>query len=137
MGFLLDTNVISEICKQKPNESVMDWLDQNACDLYLSVVTIEEMRFGQLMMPKGKKRDALKRTIDLLLEAYSARMLSFDPSAAAQCAIFHEKAVSSGYSPSLEDLMIASIAQVNGLVVATRNMRDFQYLDIALVDPFA
>lgn len=136
-GFLLDTNVISEVCKKEPSESVLNWLNQNANDLYLSVVTIEEMRFGQLMMPKGKKRTTLEQMIDSLLESYATKMLSFDPCAAAQCAIFHEKAISSGYSPSIEDLMIASIAHVNDLVVVTRNTRDFDYLDIELLDPFA
>ena len=136
-GFLLDTNVISEVCKKEPNEAVLNWLGQNATDLYLSVVTIEEMRFGQFMMPKGKKQAALKQMIDSLLETYATKMLSFDPHAAAQCAIFHEQAISSAYSPSIEDLMIASIAHVNDLVVVTRNTRDFDYLDIELLDPFA
>ena len=136
-GFLLDTNVISEVCKKEPNEAVLNWLGQNATDLDLSVVTIEEMRFGQFMMPKGKKQAALKQMIDSLLETYATKMLSFDPHAAAQCAIFHEQAISSGYSPSIEDLMIASIAHVNDLVVVTRNTRDFDYLDIELLDPFA
>ncbi len=136
-GFLLDTNVVSEVCKKEPNGSVLNWLDQNANDLYLSVVTIEEMRFGQLMMAKGKRRTALKQMIDSLLETYATKMLSFDPHAAAQCAILHEQAISSGYSPSIEDLMIASIAHVNDLVVVTRNTRDFDYLGIELLDPFA
>lgn len=136
-GFLLDTNLISEVCKKEPNEAVLNWLGQNATDLYLSVVTIEEMRFGQFMMPKGKKQAALKQMIDSLLETYATKMLSFDPHAAAQCAIFHEQAIFSGYSPSIEDLMIASIAHVNDLVVVTRNTRDFDYLDIELLDPFA
>lgn len=82
-GFLLDTNIVSEVCKKEPNEAVLNWLGQNATDLYLSVVTIEEMRFGQLMMPKGKKQAALKQMIDSLLETYAAKMLSFDPRAAA------------------------------------------------------
>ena len=84
------------------------------------------MRFGQL-----------KQMIDSLLETYATKMLSFDPHAAAQCAILHEQAISSGYSPSIEDLMIASIAHVNDLVVVTRNTRDFDYLGIELLDPFA
>lgn len=136
MDYLVDTNVISEVCKKKPNPKVLAWLEDHDKGLYLSSITIEEMRFGELMMARGKKRDALHRIIDELIHNYEAHILSFDSNTAEVCAAFHEKAISSGKTPTIEDLMIAAIAQANNLALTTRNVRDFEYLDIPLINPF-
>lgn len=135
VGYLVDTNVVSEVCKKLPNPNVMDWLDSHE-NLAISVITIEEMRFGELMMPKGKKRNKLHELIDSLVEHYVDSTLTFDTRAAEQCAVFHENAIASGRTPTIEDMMIAAIAKVNGLALVTRNVRDFEYLDVEVVDPF-
>lgn len=137
MAYLVDTNVVSEICKKEPSAQVMDWLSVHANSLFLSVVTVEEMRFGELMMPEGKRRAKLGQMIDALVRSYAGKMLSFDTAAAEQCAVLHEKAISSGRTPTIEDLMIAAIAQTNGLTVATRNIRDFEYLGVLVLDPYS
>lgn len=134
-GYLVDTNVVSEICKKSPDANVMEWLGSHE-ELNISVITIEEMRFGELMMPKGKKRKKLHEMIDSLVDSYSANTLVFDIYAAEQCAIFHENAISFGRTPTIEDMMIASIAKVNDMVLVTRNIRDFEYLDIQIFNPF-
>ena len=136
MAYLVDTNVVSEACKKEPASHVVDWLSRNASNLYLSVVTIEEMRFGELMMPKGKRRAKLSKMIDGLVASYIGKILCFDIAAAEKCAEFHELAISSGRTPTIEDLMIAAIAQVNSLTVATRNVRDFDYLGIPIFNPY-
>lgn len=135
-GYVVDTNIISEAIKAKPDPNVTTWLEKNSRTLYLTSITIEELRFGALMMPKGKKRKALEEWIDSLSIAFYQKILSFDARAAETCAIFHERAISNGRTPSIEDLMIASIAQSEGLAVATRNVKDFEYLDIDLANPF-
>ncbi len=135
-GYIVDTNVISEAIKADPNPVVLVWLEQNSRSLYLTSITIEELRFGALMLPKGKKRKALEAWIDSLSADFSQKILSFDTPATEICAGFHEKAISSGKTPSIEDLMIASIAKREGLCIATRNVKDFEYLDIELVNPF-
>ncbi len=135
VGYLVDTNVVSEVCKKLPNPNVMDWLDSHE-NLAISVITIEEMRFGELMMPKGKKRNKLHELIDSLVEHYVDSTLTFDTRAAKQCAVFHENAIASGRTPTIEDMMIAAIAKVNGLTLVTRNVRDFEYLDVEVVNPF-
>lgn len=136
MGYLVDTNVISEVCKKAPNDAVISWLSAHSDNLHLSVVTIEEMRFGQLMMPKGKRRTALGNIIDSLVAQFSSKILLFDIGAADICAELHEKAISAGRNPTFEDLMIAAIAKQAGHEVVTRNVKDFDYLDIAIVNPF-
>lgn len=134
-GYLVDTNVVSEICKKSPDANVMEWLGSHE-ELNISVITIEEMRFGELMMPKGKKRKKLHEMIDSLVVSYSANTLTFDVRAAEQCAVFHERAISLGRTPTIEDMMIAAIAKVNDMVLVTRNIRDFEYLDIGILNPF-
>ena len=136
MGYLIDTNVISEVCKKEPNSAVLAWLNYHDEGLCLSSITIEELRFGELMMSHGKKRDALQRIITNLIENYAGRVFPFDSNAAEVCAAFHERAINAGRTPTIEDLMIAAIAQTNDLVLTTRNVRDFEYLDIEIENPF-
>lgn len=135
-GYIVDTNIISEAIKADPNPAVLAWLEQNSRALYLTSITIEELRFGALMLPKGKRRKALEEWIDSLSAGFSQKIFSFDALAAEICAGFHEKAISSGKTPSIEDLIIASIAKRKGFCLATRNVKDFEYLDIDLVNPF-
>ena len=134
--YVVDTNVISESIKPSPNSAAISWLESNSKSLYLTSITIEELRFGALMMPKGKKRKVLEGWIDSLSQTFSRKILSFDIQAAEVCAKFHEKAISSGRTPTIEDLMIAAIAKCNGCIVVSRNVKDFEYLDIEVINPF-
>lgn len=136
MEYLVDTNVVSELCNKSPDPNVIKWLSQEGSNSYLSAITIEEMRFGELMMPEGKRRNQLHEIIGNLFESYGSKILSLDMSAASQCAVFHERAIHLGRTPTFEDLAIAAIAKVAGLAVATRNVRDFDYLGIEVVNPF-
>lgn len=136
MNYVVDTNVISEAMKAKPNPSVLSWMEQNSSSLFLTSITIEELRFGQLMMPEGKRRAVLKSWIDSLLVDFERNILDFEATSAEICAAFHDKAISIGRTPTIEDLMIASIAKTNGCAVVTCNTKDFDYLDIKLVNPF-
>ena len=134
---VVDTNVIYELVKARPNEAVLDWLDDNESELYLTVITVEEMRFGALCLPEGKRKRALSESIDTLVSSYAHRLLTFDSNAAEQCAAYHHMAIEAGRSPSIEDLMIAAICTCNNATLATRNVRDFAYLGIPIENPFA
>lgn len=136
MRYLIDTNIISETMKPKADPNVLLWMADHQDDALLSVITIEELRFGELMMPRGKKRAQLNRLIDTLITSYAAKTLPFDTASAELCAAFHERAITAGRTPTIEDLMIAAIATTNGCTLATRNVKDFDYLDIPLVNPF-
>lgn len=136
MRYLVDTNVISELCKKQPNENVISWFSDPSNVFYISAITIEELRFGEFMMPKGKKREQLHGMIDLLLAEYGSDALAFGAEEADLCAAFHERAIHEGRTPTFEDLAIASIAKTNSLVVATRNTVDFDHLDVDVFNPF-
>lgn len=134
--YVVDTNVISELLKRQPDKRVMGWLDKHADELLLPSIAIEELRFGQLLLDEGKKSRALARGIDALVQGYASRILPFDTAAAEQCARYHEQAISCGRTPTIEDLMIAAICACEGHTLATRNVRDFSYLDLPVVNPF-
>lgn len=134
--YIVDTNVISEAIKAKPDPAAMEWLSSHAASLCLTSITVEELRFGEFMMPKGKKRKALREWIDSLVQQYAASILDFDVASAEICAKFYEQAISAGFTPTIEDLMIAGIAHENEAVLVTRNVKDFEYLDVEVINPF-
>ena len=136
MKYLVDTNVISETFKKHPDEHTMDWMERNASNVFLSTITLEELRFGERLMPSGMKRRELGMLIDDICRFYDSRFLGFDSLSAEKCAQFHAESIEKGFTPDIEDLMIAAIASTNNMAVATRNVKDFNYLDIETVNPF-
>ena len=134
--YLLDTNILSDGMKKIPNEGVARWREEHEYETFISVPSIEEMRIGQLMLPEGKRRDALQSMIDEVIRSYLGSILSYGEYDAERCAAFHALALKSGRTPSLGDLMIAAIAYTHGLILVTRNVKDFEYLPIRIFNPF-
>ena len=134
--YLVDTNVVSEIGKVAPNQRVLAWLETHSPFSKLSAITVKELYFGALRMPEGKRREALLNTTDNLVWLYGEDVLPFDAECAAICAQLHDAAIRAGRTPQIEDLMIASICKKHGLCLVTRNVKDFDYLGIPLVNPF-
>ena len=94
------------------------------------------MRTSALMLPEGKRRSKLLETVDRLIDVYASRTLAFDAQAAVECARLHRQAIALGRTPAIEGLMIAALCVCNDAVLVTRNVRDFEYLGIELVNPF-
>ena len=134
--YLVDTNVISELGKVSPNPRVMDWLETNSPFTKLSAITVKELYYGALRMPEGKRRESLLAMTENLVWLYDRDVLPFDSACALLCAQLHDRAIRAGRTPQIENLMIAAICIKNGLCLATRNTKDFDYLDIPLVNPF-
>ncbi|MBR2790723.1 MAG: type II toxin-antitoxin system VapC family toxin [Eggerthellaceae bacterium] len=134
--YLIDTNVISEIGKVAPNPCVMDWLEANTPQSKLSAITVKELYYGAYRMPEGRRRSTLLATTENLVWLYEEDVLPFDSASAIICAELHDRAVRAGRTPQIEDLMIAAICLNHGLCLATRNTKDFDYLDVPVVNPF-
>ena len=134
--YLVDTNVASELMKAKPHEKVISWLCDNSDSLRLSSVTVKELYFGALRMDEGRRKRALLASIENIVALYDADVFDFDKRAAIMCAKLHVYALKAGKMPTVEDLMIAATALTNNLVVATRNIKDFDYLGVRCVNPF-
>ena len=131
MLYIADTNVISELVKKEPSPNVLGW-----CESHEDELALTEMHFGALMLPEGKRRTKLLETIAQIIDVYESRTFSFDARAALECARLHRKAIAAGRTPTIEDLMNAAICICQDATLATRNVRDFDYLGIRLVNPF-
>lgn len=131
--YLLDTNVVSELRKPRPHGAVVAWLTaQQEEQLFVSAVTLGELQSGiELTRSQDVARaNEIEAWLDQLAESY--QVLAMD----VQCfrewgRLMHEKS-----DQLLEDGMIAATARIHGLIVATRNERDFHRFDVRIVNPF-
>ena len=136
---LLDTNVVSEPLRATPEPRVVEWLDAQPLEtLYLSVVTVAELRFGVARLPAGKRRDALRERLETqVIPAFAGRVLTFDLPATQAYADLMGKAQTAGLAIGMADGYIAAIATVNGMTVATRDKAPFDAADGSVIDPWA
>lgn len=135
---LLDTNVISAVMSPSPPPKVLDWLNlSESATLFLSSVTLAEIGYGLAVLADGrKKRDLENRFETFVATAFEDRILDFDRAAARLYGgiLAHRRAL--GRPMSMADGQIAAIARSRQLVVATRNLRDFEDCGLRLVNPF-
>jgi predicted nucleic acid-binding protein len=136
---LLDTNVVSEVMKTRPAEAVVAWLNtQDSEKLYVSAITIGEITYGLRILPDGKRRSGLRERFERFVGlAFDRRVLAYDESAARIYGELMGDRKELGLPMSVPDGQIAAIARVNHLVVATRNVVDFENCGIDVVNPFA
>lgn len=128
MNFLLDTNVISEPMKARPNAGVLDWLaavDEDST--FLSVVTITELRYGIERLATGRRRDLLERWLRKDLSSrFEGRILPVDVGIADACGKLVARSESLGRPIEPRDAFVAATAEVHGLTLVTRNASDFE-----------
>lgn len=135
--FLLDTNIISNIVKPEPSDSLLRWMaERNDKDLFIASLTLAEIRRGILDKPRGKKRDALEAWFtgaEGPQALFDGRILPFDDKAALIWARLMAEGKSAGRPRSALDMIIAAVAGANECVVVTDNEKDFA--GIQLVNP--
>jgi toxin FitB len=134
MRYLLDTNIISNVAKAAPSESLLAWLgEQNDDDLYISALTLAELRRGVLEKPAGKRRVALEAWFagpEGPQALFAGRVLAFDAAAALIWARLMADGTAKGRPRSGLDTIIAAIAEANDCVVVTDNEKDFEGIEI-------
>ena len=135
IGYLLDTNVISKIMRTAPHPGVVAFLSERE-DLWLSSIVIHELEYGVRRMPQGRRRGRLEAELSRLFREYEHSILPLERNGAEWAAEFRVQAQSSGRSLELGDALIAGIARANDLAVATRNITDFDGLDVEVVNPW-
>ncbi|MFC7520480.1 type II toxin-antitoxin system VapC family toxin [Xanthomonas populi] len=136
---LLDTNVISELWRPQPNPQVVAWIDAQAVEtLFLSVVTVAELRFGIAVMPKGRKRSTLHGRLESeVLPLFDGRLLAFDLDASHAFAALASKARTAGLTLGRADAYIAATAAAQGLAVATRDTAPFEAMALDVINPWS
>jgi tRNA(fMet)-specific endonuclease VapC len=138
MRCLLDTNVISELVAKQPNQRVIEWIDSSdAADLYLSVVTIGELRKGIEKLPDSLRKDTLLSwlTNDLALRFYN-RILTIDIGVMMTWGAFAGSSERKGRVLPAMDSLIAAICLHHECALATRNVEDFAGTEVVVVNPW-
>ena len=135
---VIDTNVISEITKSRPDERVLKWFGASTPnELYLSDVTVMELEFGaeRYLIKHGSKKYQHFAT-DLVEDRFRGRILDLDRGVFATAGRLRARREMGGRMISAQDAMIAAICLQHGATLATRNTKDFEGLDLRLVNPF-
>lgn len=137
--FLLDTNVLSELMREQPTAAVVEWFALNTqAAMYTSAITQAEILTGIALLPTGKRRTALAVAAEQMFEQdFAENCLAFDVAAAKNYAVLVAGRTRQGQPISTEDAQIAAIALAAGLVVATRNTKDFENINgLMLANPW-
>jgi predicted nucleic acid-binding protein len=135
---VLDTNVISESWKITPHPAALAWIDAQAIEtLYLSAITVAELRYGIATMPTGRRRTIYQtRLEDEVLPSFEGRILTFDLAASKAYADLMARAKANGEAISKTDGYIAATVAAHGLMVATRDTAPFLAAGLNVVNPF-
>jgi predicted nucleic acid-binding protein len=134
---ILDTNVLSALMRQKPEEAVVTWLDrQPRSSIWITSITVLEIRFGLDILAKRKRRRMLNDAFGQLLEKLEKRVLAFDADAAVCASDLMGMRQRKGRPGDLRDMMIAGIVLAQNGKLATRNVAHFEDAGIQLVNPW-
>lgn len=138
MSYLLDTNVVSEWVKPRPDPQVVAWLSAaNEDEIFLSVCTLAELRFGIASMPAGKRRNRLDGWLsDDLVARFDRRIVPVDAAIADAWGVLQARARATGRSISAMDGLIAATAEVHQMTVVTRDVSAFIAAGLSPFDPW-
>jgi predicted nucleic acid-binding protein len=135
---LLDTNVVSEPLRPAPDARVIQWIDAQPLEtLFLSAITVAELRAGLALLPAGKRRTGLQQNLEKrVLPLFAGRVLPFDLACTQAYAVLLARARTAGLAIATADGYIAAIAAANGFTVATRDTGPFEAAGVAVIDPW-
>ena len=134
-GLLVDSNVLSEMGRPQPRPSVVSFFDSNT-DLWLSAIVLHELEFGIQRLEAGVRRERYRDILSIYVTRYEDRILPVGRSEAVIAAEMRAEAAQSGRALHIGDALIAGTARANDLAIATRNVRDFEGLDVEVVNPW-
>ena len=135
---LLNTNVVSEPLRPAPEARVIEWMDAQPLEtLYLSAMTVAELRAGVELLPAGKRRNSLQEYLEKRgLPSFVGRVLPFDLACTSPYAELLATARKAGSGIETADACIAAVALANGFSVATRDTSPFQAAGLTVINPW-
>jgi len=135
---LLDTNVVSEPLRPTPETRVIEWIDSQPLEtLFLSAITVAELRAGVALLPSGRRRAGLQENLEKrVLPLFAGRVLPFDVACTTAYAGLVAKARTARFAVATADGYIAAIAAANSFVVATRYTTPFAAAGVATINPW-
>jgi len=136
-GWLIDTNIVSEWVKPRPDAAIVSWLDKADEDrIFLSVVSLAEIRFGVERLAPGRRRNRLDHWLqEELPERFEGRIVPVDGQVADACGRLLARAWRAGRGLGAMDALIAATCLAGDLVLATRNLSNFDELGVELFAP--
>lgn len=134
MRFLVDANVLSEPTKTSPDPNVVEWLRLHERDIAVDPIILGEVRFGILLLPKGKRRTRLQRWFDAGIGRLHC--LPWDAQTGVRWAELLASLRATGRAMPITDSLIATTALIHGLTVVTHNQTDFENARVKIVNPF-
>jgi predicted nucleic acid-binding protein len=135
---ILDTNVLSALMRQAPDEQVVAWLDkQPRISVWTTSITVLEVRCGLQIMPAGKRRSLLIQAFEALLDRIGQRVAVFDAAAAQHAADLMASRHKKGRPGDLRDTMIAGIVLAHRAALATRNTVHFDDIAVSVINPWS
>lgn len=137
-GFLLDTNCISELVRSRPEARVLEWMEgADESVLYLSVLTLGEIRKGIAGLPQGKRQTQLEMWLELDVQArFSGRILPIDALIADRWGLMAAEAKRKGWALSAIDGLLAATALQHNLTIVSRNISDFATTRVQSLNPW-
>lgn len=136
MNYLVDTNVFSEQVKPTPDAKVIEWLRQHESELYVSTITIGEIRRGIERLPDGKRKTQLQQWLQSLCDCMQGRILGFNTNTAHVWGQLKAKWEKAGVNVPSLDSQIAATASRHSLTLVTRNTADFENTGVRTLNPF-
>ncbi len=138
MKYLLDTNIISELISKQPNENVLSFLEKKDEDsIFLSVITIGEIKSGiEKLQDHNKKTTLLIWLHDDLLKRFSGRIVDIDVEIMLEWGKLNQKLKCIGKPMPIMDSLIASTSSIKNFILVTRNEKDFQNIEVNIINPF-
>jgi len=135
---ILDTNILSALMQKRPSREVIDWLDQQSAEsIWITSITVFEIRYGLSLLEPGQRRVALEqRFSDIVTTDLANRVLVFDVRSSDQAARLAAERKARGRPVDMRDTFIAGIALAHRAALATRNVAHFQDLPIQVIDPW-
>ena len=133
---LVDTSVLSELTKPKPEDRVVNWLEMNEPALAAPTIALAELRYGIERLPQGRRRSSLQQFWQTTRDRFRGRIFSFDERAAETYGEVAAVAERAGRRLNVQDGQIAAIALVHRMTVATRNTGHFEAAGVAIVNPW-
>ncbi len=136
---VLDTNVLSAVIPQEPDSTVVAWLNGiDPAEIWITAVTVFEIRLGLSLMPEGRRRRFLEAAFDgVLNDDFRGRILPLDEASALEAGTLSADRRKQGFTDDLRDIQIAGIARAHGAAVATRNVRHFADLGPLVINPWS